>query len=146
MALSLAQDAKRALYDGLLEALPGTRITIGAAVDKAQETIIVGPQDHPLTFDQEWRSFGAGANRTEELEIWFRVEVFRGGSDPFEAEDRSWDLAEEVAGWLQTRPLESLGIFEAHPDRGEQVTEIFQDGRQSRITFAVAATGRVGGI
>ena len=146
MALSLAQDAKRALYDALVTALPDVKVFVGGAIDRPEECVVIGPQDRPLTFDQEWRGFGAGSTRTEELAIPVSVIVYRGGEDEFTAEDRSWELAEHVADWLATRPLEQFGIHAGRPDRGEQVTAVFKDGRESTITFNVTCEGVARGI
>ena len=149
MALSNAQAAKRALYDGLREALDsdiGVWHSAPNVDHPPNDNVIVGPFDRPLTFNQEWRSMGAGARRTEDLDIPLLIEVVRGGTDQFAVEERAWAIAEEVATWLATRPLEAIGYFEAHPDRGELAAGPSQDGRIARLTLSVSAKGTVGGI
>jgi hypothetical protein len=141
--LSRAPEIKRALYTGLKTALDGDSVVtvhLGTPPPEtnAYEYVIVGPEDTPTEIEQEWRGFGAGATRTEHVDLPIQVKVFKDGQHQTLAEDRSWEIAGAVDDLITARTLEVSGtVFGSLPARLTQTTETFTDGHTSTITLTV---------
>lgn len=139
MAVSKAQAAKRALYEGLLAALasePELRVWHSRPnVDhRPNENIVVGRVD----VNQEWGAMGSpNPRRDEDIDLTVTIEVFRGGTDEFEAEDRAWEIADLVQGVLSTDLTLGGSVRYARPGRIELDPEPYQEGRHAELTMTV---------
>jgi hypothetical protein len=150
MALSNVPTVKRALYDALQAATytdpqPGVWYSDPNLDHQYYDNIVVAPGDTPVRARQEWVTIGAGAQRSEDIEIPVLVEVFRSGTDAFDADDRVWELAEAIATVLHGRPFPEQ-VLATHPTDFEQVTGNSNDGRLARLTLTVSVSSRISGI
>lgn len=154
MALSNIPAVKRALFDALKvyafeDPQPGIWYSTPNVDHDFHDNVIVGPADVPARSSQEWATMGAGGQRDERIDVPVRVEVFREGTDEFDAEARAWDLAAAVAGVLAERPFDPM-VYESHPDDFEQATtpatadEVV--GRMATVNLVVRCSSRISGI
>lgn len=152
MALSNAKNATRALYTAIKAATftdPQPEVWNGEVnVDHdPHDVIYVQPDaDTPVRISQEWLGFGAGAQRRESIDIPLRIQVVREGTDPAEAEDRAWALAEAVAGVLAADQSLGGNVLSSLPADMASSVENFEDGRKAFVTMTVTCEARARGI
>lgn len=139
MALSNAQAAKRALYDGLKAALAAdTEVQVWHSYPTTDRPGYADVIVSRVEVNQEWGSLGSvNPRRDEDIDITVNVNVFKGGTDEFAAEDRAWQLAGAIQTVLSNDLTLGGHVRYARPGRIEIEPTPYDDGRQASLTLTV---------